>query len=94
MTGSGVRLEGGRFGYGQSDLTLSPPLGQVCAGRPAEVTEQCVLYSALDVYVRHLDVTVPSDAVAHIDADLGKAALRMRESNVRATVVPAADCLG
>jgi hypothetical protein len=37
---------------------------------------------------------VPSDAVAHIDVDLGKAALRMMQSNMRATVVPAADCLG
>jgi nicotinamidase-related amidase len=59
-----------------------------------QVTEQCILYSALDAYVRHLDVTVPSDAVAHIHADLGNAALRMMESNMRATVVPAADCLG
>jgi nicotinamidase-related amidase len=59
-----------------------------------QVTEQCILYSALDAYVRHLDVTVPSDAVAHIDAGLGKAALAMMESNMRATVVPAGDCLG
>jgi nicotinamidase-related amidase len=62
--------------------------------RTGQVTDQCILYSALDAYIRHLDVTVPSDAVAHIDADLGKAALRMMESNMRATVVPAADCLG
>jgi nicotinamidase-related amidase len=59
-----------------------------------QVTEQCILYTALDAYIRHFDVTVPSDAVAHIDADLGKAALRMMKSNMRATVVPAADCLG
>ena len=58
-----------------------------------QVTEQCILYSALDAYVRHFDVTVPADAVAHIDADLGKAALRMMERNMRATVVTAADCL-
>jgi nicotinamidase-related amidase len=58
-----------------------------------QVTEQCILYSALDAYVRHFDVIVPTDAVAHIDADLGKAALRMMESNMRATVVPADDCL-
>jgi nicotinamidase-related amidase len=59
-----------------------------------QVTEQCILYSALDAYIRHFEVTVPSDAVAHIDADLGKAALRMMESNMRATVVPAGECLG
>jgi nicotinamidase-related amidase len=59
-----------------------------------QVTEQCILYSALDAYVRHLEVTVPIDLVAHIDADLGEAALRMMERNMRATVVPAADCLG
>jgi nicotinamidase-related amidase len=58
-----------------------------------QVTEQCILYSALDAYVRHFEVVVASDAVAHIDADLGKAALAMMERNMRATVVPAADCL-
>jgi nicotinamidase-related amidase len=31
-----------------------------------QVTEQCILYSALDAYVRHLDVTIPTDGVAHI----------------------------
>jgi hypothetical protein len=36
---------------------------------------------------------VPPDAVAHIEPDLGRAALRMMERNMRATVVPAADCL-
>jgi nicotinamidase-related amidase len=59
-----------------------------------QVTEQCILYSALDAYVRHFDVVVPSDAVAHIDPDLGSAALRMMERNMRAAVVSAADCLG
>jgi nicotinamidase-related amidase len=58
-----------------------------------QVTEQCILYSALDAYVRHFEVVVPSDAVAHIDADLGEAALRMMERNMRAAVVPAADCV-
>jgi nicotinamidase-related amidase len=58
-----------------------------------QVTEQCILYSALDAYLRHFDITVPPDAVAHIEPDLGRAALRMMERNMRATVVPAADCL-
>ncbi|WP_102142435.1 cysteine hydrolase family protein [Mycobacterium hubeiense] len=59
-----------------------------------QVTEQCVLYTALDAYVRHLDVVVPRDAVAHIDSALGDAALKMMERNMRAEIVPAADCLG
>ena len=43
-----------------------------------QVTEQCILYSALDAYVRHLEVTVPTDGVAHIDEDLADAALKIR----------------
>ena len=59
-----------------------------------QVTEQCILYTALDAYVRHFPVIVPPDAVAHIDADLGKAALRMMEENMRAELVSAESCLG
>jgi nicotinamidase-related amidase len=59
-----------------------------------QVTEQCILYSALDAYIRHMDVVVPRDAVAHIHADLADAALRMMRINMRAEVVPAAECLG
>jgi nicotinamidase-related amidase len=58
-----------------------------------QVTEQCILYSALDAYIRHLEVVVPRDAVAHIHPDLAEAALRMMEVNMRAEIVPAADCL-
>jgi nicotinamidase-related amidase len=58
-----------------------------------QVTEQCVLYSALDAYVRHYEICVPRDAVAAIDPDLGAAALRMMERNMRAEVVDAARCL-
>src|SRR4051812_39882010 len=39
-----------------------------------QVTEQCVLYSALDAYIRHFEVAVPRDAVAHIYPDLADAA--------------------
>ncbi len=49
-----------------------------------QVTEQCVLYSALDGYVRHFEVVVPTDAVAHIDEQLAQAALRMMETNMHA----------
>jgi nicotinamidase-related amidase len=51
-----------------------------------QVTEQCILYSALDAYVRHFEVAVPRDCVAHIHPDLADAALRMMELNMRAVV--------
>lgn len=57
-----------------------------------QVTEQCILYSALDAYVRHFAVAVPRDAVAHIYEDLADAALRMMERNMRADVGAAAEC--
>jgi nicotinamidase-related amidase len=57
-----------------------------------QVTEQCILYSALDAYIRHFEVVVPRDAVAHIHADLAEAALKMMEVNMSATICDAADC--
>jgi nicotinamidase-related amidase len=56
-----------------------------------QVTEQCILYSALDGYIRHFDVVVPSDAVACIHDDLAQAALKMMEVNMSAEVTAAAD---
>ncbi|MFF1546745.1 cysteine hydrolase family protein [Streptomyces sp. NPDC058291] len=56
-----------------------------------QVTEQCVLYSALDAHIRHFDVTVPRDAVAHIHADLADAALKMMERNMGARVCDSGD---
>ena len=53
-----------------------------------QVTEQCVLYSALDAHIRHLEVCVPKDAVAHIHPELAEAALRMMELNMGADVCP------
>lgn len=58
-----------------------------------QVTEQCILYSALDGYVRHYELRVARDAVACIDPRLGEAALEMMERNMRAELVDAADCL-
>jgi nicotinamidase-related amidase len=54
-----------------------------------QVTEQCILYSALDAYVRHFDVSVATDAVAAIYDDLGEAALTMIERNMSAELAPA-----
>lgn len=56
-----------------------------------QVTEQCILYSALDAYVRHFEVVIPRDSVAHINSDLAEAALAMMERNMRAEVVASAD---
>jgi nicotinamidase-related amidase len=55
-----------------------------------QVTEQCVLYSALDAHIRHIPVVVPRDAVAHIHADLADAALKMMQRNMEAEVTDAA----
>ena len=54
-----------------------------------QATEQCILYSALDGYVRHFEVAVPRDAVAHIHEHLAEAALEMMQRNMRAEVAPA-----
>jgi nicotinamidase-related amidase len=55
-----------------------------------QVTEQCILYSALDAYIRHLVVAVPRDAVAHIHDELAEAALKMMEVNMDAEIAEAA----
>ena len=57
-----------------------------------QVTEQCILYSALDAYVRHLDLVVPRDAVAHIHEHLADAALELMEINMDAEVCAADEC--
>ncbi len=56
-----------------------------------QVTEQCILYSALDAYLRGYDVVVPPDAVAHIDEELAGAALEMMKRNMHADLTPAAE---
>ena len=58
-----------------------------------QVTEQCILYSALDAYVRGFSVRIPRDAVVPIDPELGDAALSMMERNMQAQVIDAADAL-
>jgi nicotinamidase-related amidase len=59
-----------------------------------QVTEQCILYTALDAYVRHIPVVVPTDTVAGIDAELAAAALKMMKENMAAELTSASDCLG
>src|SRR4051794_35198368 len=56
-----------------------------------QVTEQCILYSALDAHVRSRPTVIPRDCVAHIEPDLADAALKMMEVNMQAKVLDAAD---
>ncbi|SCE49443.1 Isochorismatase family protein [Streptomyces sp. OspMP-M43] len=74
------------------ETPLSYLLSQIGVDRVilcGQVTEQCILYSALDAHIRHVNVTIPEDAVAHIHSDLAKAALLMMERNMQATITPA-----
>jgi nicotinamidase-related amidase len=67
-------------------------LDQMEVGRlvfAGQVTEQCILYSALDAYVRHFDVAIATDAVAAIYDDLGAAALKLMERNMKAELTSA-----
>jgi nicotinamidase-related amidase len=63
---------------GQSDIESIVLIGQV--------TEQCILYSALDAHIRRIPTCIPRDAVAHIHEDLADASLRMMELNMDAEV--------
>jgi nicotinamidase-related amidase len=56
-----------------------------------QVTEQCILYSALDAYLRGFEVVVPPDAVAHIDDELADASLKMMERNMHVALTPASE---
>ena len=56
-----------------------------------QTTEQCILYSALDAYIRHFEVVVPRDAVAHIHEHLADAAFEMMELNMDAEIAAADD---
>jgi nicotinamidase-related amidase len=58
-----------------------------------QVTEQCILYTALDAYVRHFSVSVPSDAVLHIHEHLARASLEMMERNMKAEITTAEECV-
>ncbi len=70
------------------------PLGYFLRSREIEtitllgqVTEQCVLYSALDAHVRHFGVRVAVDACAPIVPELGDAAVEMMRRNMSADLV-------
>jgi nicotinamidase-related amidase len=54
-----------------------------------QVTEQCILYSALDAYVRDYEVVVLTDAVAALDDELGAASLELMRRNMSAELIAA-----
>jgi nicotinamidase-related amidase len=58
-----------------------------------QVTEQCILYSALDAHVRGFDITVVSDASAAIHPDLAEASLKLMELNMHARIATADEAL-
>jgi nicotinamidase-related amidase len=68
---------------GQEDVDRLVLIGQVA--------EQCILYSALDAYIRHIAVCVPRDAVASIHPHLAEAALELMEQNMDAEICDAAE---
>ena len=71
-------------------------LGQLATRRviiTGQVTEQCILYTALDAYVRHFEVVIARDAVAHTDGSLRSAALSMIERNMGGVLLKAAQCV-
>ncbi len=70
-------------------LLATQGLGRVVL--TGQVTEQCILYSALDGYIRHFDAAVVADACAHIHEDLAQAALKMMEVNMSAEISTARD---
>ncbi|WP_240746720.1 cysteine hydrolase family protein [Cryptosporangium phraense] len=72
-------------------------LGQLGVTRlvlTGQVTEQCVLYSALDAHIRHREVVVPRDAVACIHSELAEASLEMMALNMDARIVNSVDLRG
>lgn len=85
---------------GQHSAFYGTPLAHlldVCeAGRvilTGQVTEQCILYTALDAHVRGYEVVVVTDAVLAENVRLGEAALEMIEKNMGGRLVRASELL-
>lgn len=71
-------------------LKLSGADGVILTG---QVTEQCILYTALDAHVRGYEITVTVDAVVSQDERLGTAALEMIERNMNGRLTTSAELL-
>jgi nicotinamidase-related amidase len=54
-------------------------------------TDNCVLYTAGDAYVRDLRILVPADCSAAIEADRHEAALEQMRVTLKADTTPSAD---
>ena len=79
---------------GQHSAFYGTPLAHLLEIRDAgevilagQVTEQCVLYTALDAHVRGFEITVVTDAVLSLEEHLGAAALEMMRENMGAKLV-------
>jgi nicotinamidase-related amidase len=73
------------YGTPLAHLLHEEQIGEVVLA--GQVTEQCILYTALDAHVRHYTITVLRDAVIALDRELGEAALRMMSRNMSARVL-------
>lgn len=78
--------------YGTPLEHLLDEMGVRRVALTGQVTEQCILYSALDAYVRGYEVVIPRDGVAHIHEHLADAALEMMELNMSAEITDCASC--
>ena len=58
-----------------------------------QVTEQYICTPPSTLMSAFPRVVVPPDAVAHIDAEIGDAALQMMRRNMSAEIIPSAPCL-
>ncbi len=61
-----------------------------------QVTEQCTLYTALDAYLRHFPLVIPTPAQPSCRPHRrrGGRGLKMMEQNISAELTTAADSLG
>lgn len=73
------------YGTPLAHLLHEKQIGEIALA--GQVTEQCILYTALDAHVRHYAITVLRDAVIALDRELGEAALRMMSRNMSARVL-------
>jgi nicotinamidase-related amidase len=57
-------------------------------------SNNCVLYTAADAYMREFDVAVPSDCVISVDRTANAAALEHMRDTLKADIAPSTDLIG
>ena len=72
--------------YATSLQVLLPKLGVDRLILTGIATEVCVLFTAADAHMRDYPLWVPSDAVASVNPDRGKAALAIMQATMRAEI--------